>query len=289
MQEVLLLGHRALVWANWEQYTNTEPVCVHGPSIIPITEYTGIHTIDAFLRLREQHVASDTPFVLRQTRIWAMAPTACYEGLVAGQSSKAVTYSAAFDMLYTDLHTVFDQFRAGVLQTKVLDTPVHAYLQLMPTEWLEAATAILGAANVPVNALSWHIVAGGTSQWHMDAVNDDHAWMSSRQPGGWLKIYGGSKNLWFLPRTTWQALVDDGASPLAHELRELIASLTDPTVHSPPTISHTLNDMLQAEPAALWGKLQVVQLQADDLVWFPHACLHKVSTVRKSHGFGGYI
>ena len=311
MQEVLLLGHRALVWASWEQVLTLEygdwrqPLKdpstwivprFHGPSIRPVEEYVGVHTVSEFLQLREQHVASDTPFILRDTRLWDLPAGVCYESLLACQESKVVTYAPTLESICSDmcLQEVFHQFLAGVLQTKVLDTPVHAFAQLMSTEWLEAAMSILGAEDVPSNALSWHIVASGISQWHADAVNDDHvranAGLHSRKPGGWLKLYGGNKNIWFLPRTTWKRLLDEGTSPVSDTMRDIVVEWTDLTAqHMATTLTNTLGEMLHAEPDLLWGKLQVASVNACDLVWFPQSCLHKVSTIDKSYGFGGYI
>jgi len=267
----------------------------HGPPILPVAEYVGVHTVSEFLRLRDQHVVSDTPFVLRDTQLWQLSDPNCYERLLTGQVSKATTFSTTPEMQCSSalLSEVFVQFQAGVLTTKVLDTPVEAYVDIMPTEWLQETTKTLGEADVPSNALSWHIVSSGTSRWHMDAVNDDHvranADLPSHKPGGWVKLIGGSKNFWFLPRTTWQHLVHEGTSPLSDAVREIRHTLDHINTPYIPTLPNTLGEMLQAEPNILWGHLQVAHVTDGDLVWFPQSCLHKVSTRHKSHGFGGYI
>ena len=306
MHEVLMFGHRALIWNNYEKVleltygdwrkplkdiSNWIIPRYHEPSMNTVAEYFDVHSVAEMLAIRDKHVEEDTPFVLRATHILHSNE---YTDLIATQTRNVAVYTSnkedesTLELHHQPLPLVFEKFINGSLKAKVLDAPVENYDRVLPMEWIDAAQKTLGGTeNVAGNALCWHIVASGSSMWHMDAINNNYALNTSA--GGWVQLEHGNKNWRFLPRSTWRLLVDEGTSKLSDDIRELLVTQMDTNKKHFKTLQYYCSEILHLEPDITWGKLQAVNIKSGDLIWFPEACLHSVTTLQDSYGFGGYL
>ena len=273
LKKTLFLGHNMYIpnnwkkvleitYKDWKMYPNEFSEFIDPKYCSSAFKNIQELNIDNFKELVTAVENLKEPFILRKTKFLDYNFDN-FEKLINKQKEiYGYKSSITWDFNTINGTDIWNSFKNNTLKINIVDSPTiidDDDVQVLDPEWKDYARNKLKENNH--FALTWILT---------NSPKITHFHTDPEFAGGYMKLLEGEKIWWCIKGEDLDYLVSKGNS--FESLREL-----------------PLFEILKLENFYLWGKIFVNRLEDGDFLWFPLRCLHKVTTLRNSYGFGGYL